>query len=369
MAMHATLRALARCSNPRAYHPTHAGTRFNKITEQTSTRWRLEVLGVGPAPAFCRKLQRGFCTITDAVDQGESVTSAVQDGLAGGDEWHEETASAPPQKTPVLLSDLPKELVDKYVHKLGSWRTTFRTPVYTLPYLEAPDEEIATMDKDMIRVLLKAYGERVWVPMKGYIKPKGKQSRIEKNKKLLNEQKEQWPEIWRRRLRISTQITNKQQVKRGTVVSNKMDRTVNVAVRVVKYVPKFNKHYFKHHKFFAHDEYNLCREGDEVAIKQLKTGNLTERKNWVIIENYGSRVLKKDPRKELLLAYIEQRLLIERLERETKRKIRPYPKISRQEQLKAELDAAVAMRDLSITIPPIPGQESADSQSQDSGSI
>lgn len=52
----------------------------------------------------------------------------------------------------------------------------------------------------------------------------------------------------------------------GRVVSNKMDKTVTVLVeRLVKH-PMYGKYIRRSTKLFAHDEENVCNEGDVVTI-------------------------------------------------------------------------------------------------------
>ncbi len=68
----------------------------------------------------------------------------------------------------------------------------------------------------------------------------------------------------------------------GVVTSNKMDKSVVVAVeRKVKH-PKYGKFVKKTSKFFAHDEKNECSIGDTVRI--METRPLSKLKNWRLIE-------------------------------------------------------------------------------------
>ncbi len=69
----------------------------------------------------------------------------------------------------------------------------------------------------------------------------------------------------------------------GTVVSNKMDKTVVVRVARTYRHPLYGKVVKVHKKYHAHDENNSCREGDEVRI--LETRPLSKTKRWVVIEN------------------------------------------------------------------------------------
>ena len=56
----------------------------------------------------------------------------------------------------------------------------------------------------------------------------------------------------------------------GRVVSNKMDKTITVLVeRVVKH-PVYGKYIKRSTKMMAHDEQNVCQEGDIVAIASCR---------------------------------------------------------------------------------------------------
>ena len=56
----------------------------------------------------------------------------------------------------------------------------------------------------------------------------------------------------------------------GRVVSNKMDKTITVLVeRVVKH-PVYGKYVKRSTKMMAHDESNVCQEGDLVAITSCR---------------------------------------------------------------------------------------------------
>lgn len=68
----------------------------------------------------------------------------------------------------------------------------------------------------------------------------------------------------------------------GSVVSNKMDKTIVVEVkRKVKH-PIYGKFVNKTTRFVAHDEENTCNEGDLVRI--METRPLSKRKNWRLVE-------------------------------------------------------------------------------------
>ena len=68
----------------------------------------------------------------------------------------------------------------------------------------------------------------------------------------------------------------------GIVTSNKMEKSIVVAVeRKVKH-PKYGKFVKNTTKFVAHDEKNDCNEGDTVRI--METRPLSKSKNWRLVE-------------------------------------------------------------------------------------
>lgn len=68
----------------------------------------------------------------------------------------------------------------------------------------------------------------------------------------------------------------------GIVTSDKMDKSIVVAVeRRVKH-PKYGKFVKKTTKFVAHDETNECHIGDTVKI--METRPLSKTKNWRLVE-------------------------------------------------------------------------------------
>ena len=68
----------------------------------------------------------------------------------------------------------------------------------------------------------------------------------------------------------------------GVVVSNKMDKTIVVAVATKEKHPIYGKFVKKTTKFTAHDEKNDCSEGDTVRI--METRPLSKNKNWRLVE-------------------------------------------------------------------------------------
>ncbi len=68
----------------------------------------------------------------------------------------------------------------------------------------------------------------------------------------------------------------------GYVVSDKMDKTVTVAVERRKQHPLYKRVIKRTKKFKAHDEDNTCNEGDKVKIKETRP--LSKTKRWRVIE-------------------------------------------------------------------------------------
>lgn len=68
----------------------------------------------------------------------------------------------------------------------------------------------------------------------------------------------------------------------GRVVSNKMDKSIVVAIeRRVKH-PIYGKYIKRTTKVHAHDENNTCREGDLVSIKETRPVSKT--KSWALVD-------------------------------------------------------------------------------------
>ncbi|MDN5331559.1 MAG: small subunit ribosomal protein [Tepidanaerobacteraceae bacterium] len=74
----------------------------------------------------------------------------------------------------------------------------------------------------------------------------------------------------------------KRKVRTGVVVSNKMDKTIVVAVESIIRHPLYGKTIKRTKKFKAHDEHNQCRIGDVVKI--METRPLSKTKRWRLVE-------------------------------------------------------------------------------------
>ena len=68
----------------------------------------------------------------------------------------------------------------------------------------------------------------------------------------------------------------------GVVVSNKMEKSIVVAIERKVAHPIYKKYFKKTTKLMAHDEKNECSIGDVVKIVQTRP--LSARKNWRLIE-------------------------------------------------------------------------------------
>ena len=68
----------------------------------------------------------------------------------------------------------------------------------------------------------------------------------------------------------------------GTVVSDKMDKTVVVQVERLVQDPTYKKFVRRFSKFMAHDENNACKTGDRVRIVEHRP--LSKRKRWKVQE-------------------------------------------------------------------------------------
>ena len=68
----------------------------------------------------------------------------------------------------------------------------------------------------------------------------------------------------------------------GEVVSNKMNKSVVVAVKTKMKHPMYGKFVNKTSKFYAHDEESTCGVGDTVRI--METRPLSKTKKWRLVE-------------------------------------------------------------------------------------
>lgn len=69
---------------------------------------------------------------------------------------------------------------------------------------------------------------------------------------------------------------------KGTIVSDKMKKTVVVKVDRLKLHPKYKKYFKMSTKFKAHDEKGEYKTGDEVIIQETRP--MSKEKRWKVVE-------------------------------------------------------------------------------------
>ena len=68
----------------------------------------------------------------------------------------------------------------------------------------------------------------------------------------------------------------------GTVISNKMDKTIVVSIERIMQDPVYKKYVKRRGKCVAHDAQNMCQIGDKVMI--VETRPLSKTKRWRVRE-------------------------------------------------------------------------------------
>jgi len=68
----------------------------------------------------------------------------------------------------------------------------------------------------------------------------------------------------------------------GTVVSDKMDKTITVELEIRKRHPIYEKFVKKHSKIKAHDSKNEAAVGD--IVKMIETRPISKEKTWRVVE-------------------------------------------------------------------------------------
>lgn len=80
----------------------------------------------------------------------------------------------------------------------------------------------------------------------------------------------------------------------GTVVSNKMDKTITVLVERRYMHPVYKKYLKRTDKYAAHDEHNAAKEGDKVQI--MECAPISKRKNWTLLVDGKEVTTKAEPK-------------------------------------------------------------------------
>ena len=81
---------------------------------------------------------------------------------------------------------------------------------------------------------------------------------------------------------MQSDMRNLRKERQGLVSSNKMDKTITVAVKWKEKHPIYGKFVNKTKKYHAHDENNECGIGDTVRI--METRPLSKLKRWRLVE-------------------------------------------------------------------------------------
>ena len=84
---------------------------------------------------------------------------------------------------------------------------------------------------------------------------------------------------------MEAQVKEKQRNRKtlvGTVVSNKMEKTIVVRIERRKLHPLYKKYITRSKKIKAHDKGNLCRTGD--LVKVIESRPLSKEKRWRLLE-------------------------------------------------------------------------------------
>jgi small subunit ribosomal protein S17 len=71
---------------------------------------------------------------------------------------------------------------------------------------------------------------------------------------------------------------------KGVIVSDKMTKTVVVAVTRLKKHPKYKKYYKVTKRYKAHDEKSEYHVGDKVIIQETRP--LSKEKRWIVVSKY-----------------------------------------------------------------------------------
>ncbi|MEJ2504925.1 MAG: 30S ribosomal protein S17 [Ignavibacteriaceae bacterium] len=70
----------------------------------------------------------------------------------------------------------------------------------------------------------------------------------------------------------------------GIVISNKMDKTITVAIERKVPHPIYKKYFKKTSKLMAHDEKGECNIGDKVRIMETRPLSKNKNKRWRLLE-------------------------------------------------------------------------------------
>ncbi|MBS1536334.1 MAG: 30S ribosomal protein S17 [Bacteroidetes bacterium] len=77
-------------------------------------------------------------------------------------------------------------------------------------------------------------------------------------------------------------VPGRKKIRQGKVVSNKMNKSIVVAIERQVVHPLYRKYYKQTKKVMAHDEENTCNIGDVVRV--IESRPLSAQKRWSLIE-------------------------------------------------------------------------------------
>ena len=74
---------------------------------------------------------------------------------------------------------------------------------------------------------------------------------------------------------------NKRKIRTGKVISNRMQKTIVVAVERLLQHPRYKRIVKRTNKLYAHDEKNECKVGDKVKVMEIRP--LSKLKRWRVV--------------------------------------------------------------------------------------
>lgn len=74
---------------------------------------------------------------------------------------------------------------------------------------------------------------------------------------------------------------NKRKIRTGKVISNRMQKTIVVAVERLLQHPRYKRIVKRTNKLYAHDEKNECKIGDKVKVMEIRP--LSKLKRWRVV--------------------------------------------------------------------------------------
>nr|YP_011006987.1 30S ribosomal protein S17 [Phaeostrophion irregulare]WAM64274.1 30S ribosomal protein S17 [Phaeostrophion irregulare] len=84
----------------------------------------------------------------------------------------------------------------------------------------------------------------------------------------------------------------------GIVISNKMQKSIVIAVEYRYKHPFYSKVIVRTKRYLAHDEFDKCTSGDEVLIEESRP--LSKKKRWVVKTIVNKAVIGNQSSKNLL---------------------------------------------------------------------